>query len=535
MPTLSISDIVAQAIQTGQTIQDGATKSLAAATQGEELAKRKAQILDSVSQDMSLIESSAQVAQAKVQLEKQKIAVAQQVDYGNSANQLVRLGEAQTAANNKLLSNLEAVQKKRSVSFMENPIDWVVAQATLPSAEEDLANDVQTSKIVAGAIQDKNMALQSSYASTEKLGVVKSQAEMDAAVRVNAANAQLQALTSQQEALKYNLAGVDAVTQASTAQLNVMFQANNAVKAEEQLKMQKASHALDIKRFNAQQEEMALRKQGMKDSEDFVAVAGENINRARTASGHKALAGAELRFAVDRMMKNDPEQAWFYKRGQQIAEGGNVPIYGANAAETLAAAENSLVNVGALDKLKQETFALIKSAEASLPPTVSKKDAEAYATAINGKVADEVANQYAQIVPRSGNIFDVGDIKNFIGNKAVANLPFTQKVLAPLANNGQPLDDPKLVVALAKEAVSSGKVTMEEATKGIATIYRSASLYNQAARGFNSAGIVPPKAGLNYNVKLAMFGAATDLTNEANLKRHLMKSMFDEYHQPYAP
>jgi hypothetical protein len=119
----------------------------------------------------------------------------------------------------------------------------------------------------------------------------------------------------------------------------------------------------------------------------------------------------------------------------------------------------------------------------------------------------------------------VGDLKNYLKSPNISNMPLTQKVLAPAAAGNQPLSDPKLVISLALDAVKKGELTMPQAISGITGVYQSASMQNQAARGLNTFGIIPPAAGKTYNVKLDRFGNPIDITKPEQLQRYFMKQM----------
>lgn len=523
----SIADIVAGAQSFIRTSVESAQKQQSNLEQMGKIAREVASTYNIVAQDLAVVKATEQAAELKVQAEKAKIARAAGVDPVAGANELVTLMEKQRAANKETEAALTEYRKKNEANFFDNPIDYVVAQITLPAAEAKLQGAASSSKLYQEQLTGLNNTLQNSFQTTEKLKESVTATSAEAATRVAAAQAVINAQQSSLEVLKYNNLGIEAAQSASKDQLQAMYTVFNAQKSEQQLKLALNSQALDLERFNWQKAERAEAAAAKKEGKDLDESLVGKINMSRSSLGLPTISGLEAKSAVQLLKSGaSKELAYHYENGNRILATGQATV-GATPAESVEVLSQIPNN---LPDIRKETSQVLSAAMEALAQAEKggKKDKKAADAFVNKFVTEAIAEQYNTIVPNSQNLFDVGDLKSYLTLSGIAELPVVSKFLAPAAAAGQPLNDPKLVLGFMQDAIKKGTLTTSEIS-GLATVYQKANLINQSARGFVGFGIVPPNAGRNYNARISQFGKPVDMTDpvavQTYISRELAKTM----------
>lgn len=507
---------VAQSVEASKKKQENAAKA-------ESIAAEVSSTLKTISGDVAIVTATQNAAQLKMQAQNSQIARAAGIDPETGANILVDTVTKLRKSNAETEAALNDYRKKNETSFLDNPIDWVVAQVTLPMAEAKLEGAAKSSALYADQLTKVNQTLQNSFQTTEKLKESMTTASAESATRVAAATTLIESQKYALESLKYNTQGIQEAQNATQEQLSYLYNSFNAQKAEQQLKLAQESGALARARFDFEktfrQDQLDAKKEGKVLDE----VVKAKFNAGRAALGMKPLEGPEALFALNKMKTGaGGDVQTYYEIGDKLMSTGtgylgNTP---AEAVKTLQTTPNNLPDI------KKETKALLEAALGALQQAknIDHKDKIAVDGFINKFVNDQIGLQYRSIVPGSDNMFDVGDLSSHLTLPAIKDLPVTQKVLAPLAASGVALNDPKIVLGLLQKSIKDATLTTSEVA-GIATVYQKANLINQAARDFKSFGIIPPNAGKNYNAKVSMFGAPLDMTNPSAVQRWIAKEM----------
>lgn len=507
---------VAQSIESANRKQENAAK-------GAAISNEIASTLNVVAGDVAVVTATRQAADLKVQAENARIARAAGIDPEVGANILVDTVAKLRQSNAEAETALKTYRAKNESSFLDNPINWVVDQITLPIAEARLEGAVKQSALYSDQLTKVNNTLQESFQTTEKLKESISTASAAAATRVAAAQSLTEAKKFELEALKYNNMGIEAAQNATAEQLGFLYNTMNAQKAEQQLKLAQESGTLARERFDFEktmrQEALDAKKEGKVLDDAILA----KINTGRAASGMLPLEGAEAQFALAKMKSGaGGDVQTYYEIGDKVVSTGRVS-FGNTPADATKTLTTTITN---LPDIKKETAAVLSAALSELQKskTVDRKDPAASAAFVNKFVNEQIGAQYSNIVAGSGNLFDVGDLSSYLTLSGIKDLPVTQKVLAPMAATGVKLDNPKVVLGLAQKAMKDGTLTTSQLAD-ISTIYRKANLVNQAARDFQAFGIVLPNNGKNYFAKVSTFGKPLDLTDPTAIQRHLSEEI----------
>jgi len=524
MATQSLEDIVAAAQGVvAQSVKGSAEKQ----KNLEAMAGKATEIADvykTIASDVAVVTATQQAADLKVQSAKAQQARAAGLDPEAGANVIVDLLSKQQKANKETEAALNEVRAKRETNLFSNPIDWVVAQVTLPFSEAKLEGAASSAQLYQKQVDGVNTSLQNSFQTAEKLKESVTATSAVSAARAAAGAALVNANQAQLEALKYNNVAIDEATQASKDQLNAAYTVFNAQKSQEQLELAQRSEARQQAQFDVmsaiRQEELDAKQENRQMDEALLG----KINVGRASMGMAPIEGVEAKSAVQ-MLKSGASKdlATFYEIGDKtISSGGKVQI-----GETPAKSIAMLAQIpSALPDIRKETAQILSQAVAALNEnkTIDRKNQGAVDAFLNSHVKETTKMMYQSIVPNAQNFFDVGDLGSYVTLSGVKDLPVVTKLLAPLAAAKQPLNDPKMVLGFMQDAMKKGTLTTSEIA-GLATVYQKANLINQAARGFKSLGIPIPNNGANYNAKVGLFGEVVDMTDAAAVQRYLAKEM----------
>lgn len=527
MATQTLEEIVAAAQNlVSQSIKGAEEKKKnleAMATKATEVAD----VYKTIAQDVAVVTATQQAAELKVQSVKAQQARAAGVDPETGAGMITDLLSKQRAANAETEAALAEVRKKRETNLFENPIDWVVAQVTLPFAETKLEGAASSAQLYQKQVDQVNTSLQNSFQTAEKLKESVTATSAAAAARAAAGAALVNSNQAQLEALKYNNVAIDEATNATKDQLNAAYTVFNAQKSEEQLNLAKASEARQAKQFEIMSAIRAEEQAAKQEARDMDASLLGKINVGRAVMGLPPIEGGEAKSAVQ-MLKSGAAKDLntYYEIGDKtIANGGKNSI-----ADTPARAIEvfSTVDPRMLPEQRKETARILSEAMEALAlnKTIDRKDKRAVDQFLNSHVKQTTELMYKNIIPNSQNLFDVGDLGSYMTLSGINDLPVVTKLLGPLAAAKQPLNDPKMVLGFMQDAIKKGTLTTSEIS-GLATVYQKANLINQASRGFKSLGIPLPNNGANYYAKVGMFGKTVDMTNAAEVQRYLAKEMSD--------
>lgn len=532
MPTSTTNSTLDELVATAQAAVkqsvDAAKQKQDNTAKAEAIATNISDTLRTVAGDVAVVNAAKNAADLKAQQEQIRIGRAAGIDPETGANILVDTVAKLRTANAETEQNLKVYRKKNESSFLDNPINWVVDQITLPIAEAKLEGSAKESALYADQLNKVNTTLQNSFQTTEKLKESITAASAEAATRVATAASLVESQKYALEALKYNTQGIQDAQNATQEQLSYLYNSFNAQKAEEQLKLAQDSGALARERFNFEksirQEQLDAKREGKVLDEVLL----EKINLGRAASGMEPVTGPEAQFALAKMKSGaGGDIQTYYEIGDKVKSTG-ATYFGNTPAEAMRTLQNTATN---LPDIRKETTAVLSAAMQALQQskTVDHKDKTAVDGFINKFVNDQIGAQYKSITPNAQNLFDVGDLSSYLTLSAIKDLPVTQKVLAPLAQSGVALNDPKMVLGFMKKAVKDGTLTTSQIAD-LATVYRKANLINQQARDFKSIGVIPPNAGRNYNAKVSTFGRPLDMADPNAITNYLSRELSDEFY-----
>ena len=496
-------------------------------------------LYDSVAQSVATTARQAQVAQIAVQDAQRAAAQAAGISADGSGGRFVELLAKQRQAGDELIGTIDEVNRKRNRSvwdIVSDPVGTIKDMVTLEDSETKLRGQVQKTQIIQSELIGANNALQETFQTQAALKQVSTAATADAAAQTAAAEAQILAKRSQLEGLKYNLLGVQAIQQASIQTLELLGKSQNAIQAEQTMRIQNEKLEIDLAQLDIQRERLTMERDAKAEyraakleQSQFDQFLADNITLSMKAAGLSVPEGIGMKQIVAMYKAGDQSYMYHAKNGQRIkATGGTTAYIGAEPVEAVEAIARFDLNLPA--QMKPTTDVLTRALDdPALARIDRKKEPEKWGAEYNKSVNAIVTNEFASVVPGSGNIFDIGGLEQYTQLPAIKALPLTQKFLQPMIASGVPTNDPRTVLKAAAAAVANGTITSTEFSQ-FSTIYTQAALIHQKAIGLDRVGIVPPLAGRQYNVPMGSFlGAGVmNLTDSSQLGRWLAGNMLNE-------
>lgn len=439
-------------------------------------------------------------------------------------------------------SALSEIEKKRKVSFFDNPLAYVTNQFTINddidahnTANERLENaSDQLSKInnlTQATVQTQNMLDESITAASS---VANSKNLADAA--------SIKANVSRIQALTYN---VDSINAALTADKNVLansFSMFQAQKAEQQA-------TIALEQFNLQREKFAeekYQKALAKGSDDELI---DNIITGRIA---RLGAGAELitkgsvraNTVLSLLKSNSPagqEYSQDYLSGVRSRSLGysSVATSAAHAVEVfdkfqvkITPAMEPVKNV--LASVYQEALsgkAVVPGSNVLVDPK-NKAQLDNYINVRTKELLDEQARKV--IVGDPNNVFNIPSLKSIIeASPSLNSNSAVQKFLLPLIEANVDVDNPKILFPALVQATKTGQLTYSEMLTITEPFQRAAAVRN-ASRGFVALGLgAGIKNSYNVPVRVSQFGFGTkeqvvNFTDSGDLSRWINRTMAAE-------
>jgi hypothetical protein len=422
------------------------------------------------------------------------------------------LGQTIATAYDNKQKALETIQAKQSVSFIDNPLGYIVAQLSVDSDIEQYNAESRR-----GAAASQMMTeLETGYrqAANGALGSISTIS--DASANASIIKAGSAGAIAAQEAIRQggrdNLQHIIAISETDLKKAQI---AGNTFSAQAQmLQIQNAQESLRMQR-----ETFEMHKKDRLDKEQATAVDSKLVQQGYFALKGKQMPAELVKTIPTFMDKKDPEYQEYYKAGR---------------ASYLAdpTGQSTVISDSPFDVLTLTRTGVVKNLNPAMTATVSKLDGlwqeytnpavqstrklvdkskDALEKDFNAWLSDRLKAERANVT--SGSIYaplPLADVAKAV--PAVANSPVWQKVLAPLVGTGAKLDDPGFVMQQLEWAIRDGKITMPDATE-VAAVYKKAMDLTGASRNYMAFGITP---SLTYNTmvngKLVNIADTKDVT-----------------------
>lgn len=445
-----------------------------------------------------------------------------------------KLGSQWEESEQKQLDYEKVVQQKQSVSFMDDPLQWLSNKLSINTDIDNYNNQEQQSNQLYDQLNKINDLNTSTARSMQAIAQTQTAATVAATTDAAAQKATIAAKNAAIQGITFNVKGIQDVTQMGQDQVdNAVKGAQTAIAAghlavaQQQLQIMSQEQT---EKANLYAEEIK-QKQAADASDQLVA---DTTNHGRAAMGLQPLPAAK----IFTMFKLGGEAGEALK--QQYTVGATSDAIGkpmiaptsGTAARILAvnASPISVVNpaVKPVTDLLQTSYNAVRNPQNAGLYQVNPKDVSTIDSAVSGVVAQNIAAMGSNIkTADSSNIFQAPPLTSLASLASVKANPLYTAVLAPQVKAGMSEVDPQKILSLAVDAVNQGQISIKDAVNGYASLFSSAVATNNATKDFTRFGIAP-QAGYQTEINnLGLFGGnvKVDLTNRAQVTTLFMKTM----------
>lgn len=437
-------------------------------------------------------ENIAQIqGQAKMQTQQANLKVANSMGTNaQSSGWLIgQMGQRVIQADVAAQAKLADVQAKKSIEFIDNPIGYLYAQATVDNDIEEYNSYLAASDLAKDTASKLEQMSQASFLTQNAIEQSVTESTIASAKILEGFKYGAAANEAALQGLRTNLEGIQRAALATKEAINYKFQGANAIAQEKQYQLSLASHALARENFN-------LNKQAREEklSEDsligkyiqkgfFNVTGGVELGEARKAELIRLYAGGRGDPRIVAMFQSGMESYMISPDGKQtvistspyVAAGmfnagmpKNLPNSQMAVGEWLVKKKNEFNNPAVQNQLKIDTKDP-KAVEAGFNEFVRKEAAEAAAVGADIYAPASLATVVAT-------------------NKNLATLPVWSKVLAPMAAAGAKLDNPSVVMGAITTAITKGDISYNDAID-IVTLAQSGVDINNMSRNWISTGM----------------------------------------------
>lgn len=488
--------------------------------------------------DAALIASTTAAGELSAQNNKLKAANAAGVNPSAAMDSLLETISQLQVTQQKTREDLKEYNNLREVGvFNGGPLNWIKNIVNIETANRNVEVGVKNSEILTNQVNQINNVVQQTAITHNAIKQSLTESSIEANNRLILNEAEIKAKQSALEALKYNSLIINNAKEASKERLGVLYNYRQAQVAEEQLKRSLEALKLSQTEFDWKKEEKRIADAAKADAKEMDDYIIEMISIGRSTRGAPTLDSRGIKTMLQIFKAGGAGSKEMYidfQNGERSKITG-IPMLGATPSESLEALQLLGTTVAAV---REETVQLLKDAKdiTDQNKLLDPKNKEAVAVEFNKNVNTLVRNQFSVIKPGSGNIFDVGDLRSYLGNSTddkmgvstMKNMAISQKLLIPAIEANQPMHDPRVVIQLAIAAVKKGTISSSEYLE-LSDIYRRANELNQASLNLPGLGIVAPNNGKNYNIRYGTFGSTLDLTDPVALARQLSVELASPY------
>ena len=475
-----LSALLASAQDAFSSLSSGTSQIKDIRTAQQKMAENTAQLLESAGINDAIVRDQKNLAAIQTQNAAAKAGAIFGADLSQAGERISEYARVQQTARDQRMALEQTIADKQSVGFTDNPLQYIINQFTvnddinkhnaLVDVEDGAGKSIEdiTRESSAVAQNQKNFEISITAASAK--------AESDSIL----AKAQAQASDVREKSMNYQADAVNASMAQSKDVLNIQSDINNA-------KQQQEERALRMKEFAMHSAKFEWDKQDRADKQASDTSLAETMQKGlNVIYGAKAPnISASPQIAKDWIMR--------LKSGGEVGKLANSAymkglsgILGGSAAQVIDEIYSGVaVDVKPGQEPILKLFENSRRELAAISPDI-KDDAQRQAL-VNATVNKNLEKMAKNIKPGdTDNVFNVGDVRNYLTSAAVASTPLAQKVLV---DSKVDMNDPSKVYAEALRGVKEGKIKIEEAADGLATLYKQAVDTNLKIRDMARYGV----------------------------------------------
>jgi hypothetical protein len=466
------------------------------------------------------------VTQGKAKLETQrtnlKVANTMGTNAADTGWLIGKMGERVIAADAAAQEKLKTITAKQSISFIDNPIGYLYAQATLDADIGEYNGNVRASELAkdtAGKLESmsqQSFLTQNAIEQSVTEGVIASNAILQGYKYSNDAN------QAALQGLRTNLEGITKATQASAEAVNMKFRGFSA-------DMQNKSYQISLANLDLSRKNFDLAAEAKKAKMDEDSLVGKFVAKGYFNMSGNTLDPVRAKEMIALYKAGQPEIRELFNSGMQsymIDPSGKQSVISTSPYDAATAFGSGMVQNLPQAQKDVGDWLVQKRREFQNPAIQNKLAIDPKDKTGQERAFNEYIRGQANIEGRSGvGIYTPAALTTVAkANANLAELPVWKAVLAPMAAAGNKLDDPNVVFGAVLSAVQKGTLQYNDAL-AITTMYRSGVDINNMSRNWIATGL---PMGTGYVARVNTYGVMgktpVDLTNETAVATMLNKA-----------
>lgn len=480
-------------------------------------AEQKAAEADLLKQQGTVGENSQIVLQAKelsaLDVQDKTLAQANKlhINPGGSSELLDQISNEWVASKQDGIAKRAKLKADMEVSFLEHPIDYVVAQIGMEKTvhQAEVAN-ARTGAAMKDMADIQNLTQQlpgqmAALAKTRTSATVQATLEGAAAqiatnldkIKIDNAGTNINRITALNNMNKEQLGNL-------TTAITVKFQQHSQDNQDAHLKLAQSSAVLAEKQFNlnyeARQEALEMKKLDRLDMADMTTL----IRKGASGMGIDISKLPDQRI-LQMVNSKNADVSDYYKAGL-ASESAGTPIVSLDSGR----AARMIVQHNAPLRLEQKPIATMMRSSweeaqnntfASQNGGYDTKNIEGVTVGARTSVNRKALAMQADINPADGsNIYSAPPLPSVLAVKGVQDTKWYQSVMAPQMQAGGLKEfNPEQLLAITAQAVKSGKISYNEGAEGLKNTFGAAVALNNATKNYEGFGITPQGS---FNTKI---------------------------------
>lgn len=424
----------------------------------------------------------------------------------------------------------KSIQEKRSVGFMDNPLQHILNLFTINDDIDNYNAANTVSQDSAQKIQTLNQLSDQTARNQANFAAPITQASIDAGAKNLVNTAQAAANKSTIEGLNQNISALQDTMQASIQKLKITSEVQADARAQAHLGLAMQEAARHREQFEWQME-------ARKDDADFQAQTVENIRK-----GLIKMMGAN---APDPTTSPQAAKYWIKTLGMPNTPQGrqaNVALFMGQTGIIGGTPDQVMTDLNSNIGIKiPESQALIGKLYQDVQGDVAKmaqlqppKNKEEMATLVNKAMNARLSGPqgYVNTIGKNtDNPLTINGMSSVITQPGVVDTALVQKVLAPIVGPFN-LDNQDLVFTTGLAAVKAGTISQMDLVRGLEAMYTKGAAMNRDTKDFLKYGIIPTPDMLKYRADVTTGSsfspsakATVDLTSSDDIAAAVNKSL----------
>lgn len=442
-----------------------------------------------------------------------KVARTLGTDAADSGWLIGQMGQRVIESDKNASRLLEDISAKKSVAFLDNPLGYLWAQATVDDDIGAYNIEVRKGELAKDTAAKLESMSQSSFITQNAI----EQSVTDATIKDSKILAGYQygdaARKAQLEGLRTNLQGMQQAASATAQSIDFKFKGLNAVNDQKRLDMAYEQLAMSRESFN-------LQKEAKSRAMDEESLTGDFISKGYFAMSGKTLDPVKAKEMLALYKRGQPEIVALFNSGMHSSMIGKSVIstspydasnaYATGLAQPANAAQADVAKY--LSQKRQEFGSPQVQATLGIDPKDKGGQERAFNTWITAQ--SKIAGATGQGIYAPAALETV--VKT---NPNMAALPVWNKVLAPMVAAGAKLESPAQVMGAVAAGLRDKKISYNEATQ-LTTLYGAGIEINNATRNWVATGL-PQSTGYIVNTDYGQ----VNMTDQAQVSRMINKMM----------